>query len=812
MSARVCSHMPQRRLAPRVLAVALALSAPWAVTAQTSPSWTVTDLGTLFGQPLAGRAVNDRGQVTGAVILGTAGMRAFVWQDGAVVDLGTPGGTLSSGFGINSDGAVAGWGTNAANVVRAFVFDGVGLNALGTLGGSESRAFAVNDALQVTGEASVAGDIYTRAFRWQEGQMVDLGHLGGQWSSGTAINGAGWVTGFSSTAAGEEHAFIHDGDVMRDLGTLGGTISRGLAINDRGQVAGSSELASGDFRAFVWSDGRMSSLGTLGGASSAAFAINEAGWTAGTATRANGEARAFLHSRGRMHDLSEVPGVPGTGWVLRRALSLNNVGQLVVEGELGGESRTALLTLNTTVWDGGPGASWDDAANWSCGIAPNRNTHAVIEAASSRRLLGPTGAVETQRLTLGGLPWVTAAVTTLELAGGEITFVPSGSPGATITSRGELAGRGTLRFTGGGSVTNEGRVVAGDINIVGASLDNLGTLEGAGRIGAEFGVLNFGGRVVPDAGARLRIDASLDNYLGVVEARRAELDIAGSFTNYDRVVVLDGTLRARDLNNFARIDISSGHSDVFGPLLNQSGARVAVSGEGQATFWDRFENFGELRVAAGAVATFFGDFQARGGSTSTGTGTRYFEAGYSVGDSPGIAHDEGDVLFGSAAIVVMELGGETAGAGDGFHDKLVVEGRLGFGGTLVLVSWGSFEAQAGHRFDLFDWGTVEGAFSAIDTRGLVLAAGTWLDTSQLAIDGSVRVLAVPEPAAWALWAAGMAGIWVHGRRRRQAGPLTMPSARTGRRACVDREPTRGYGENQTRLRNAEGHESEGGTT
>ena len=70
--------------------------------------------------------------------------------------------------------------------------------------------------------------------------MTDLGTLGGMYSHGLAINTAGQVTGDASVA-GEvsDHAFRSDGTTMTDLGTLGGANSSfGFAINTAGQVTG----------------------------------------------------------------------------------------------------------------------------------------------------------------------------------------------------------------------------------------------------------------------------------------------------------------------------------------------------------------------------------------------------------------------------------------------------------------------------------------------------------------------------------------------------------------------------------------------
>lgn len=77
---------------------------------------------------------------------------------------------------------------------------------------------------------------------------------------------------------------------------------------------------------------------------------------------------------------------------------------------------------------------------------------------------------------------------------------------------------------------------------------------------------------------------------------------------------------------------------------------------------------------------------------------------------------------------------------------------------MVLLSWDGFEARAGRRFDFFDGGVLAGGFDAVDASGLRLVAGTWLDTSTLAVGGSVRMLAAPVPAVWVMWLARLGAL------------------------------------------------------
>jgi probable HAF family extracellular repeat protein len=605
--------------------------------------------------------------------------------------------------------------------------------------------------------------------------MTDLGTLGGSSSSGGAINHFGQVTGGAYTSGGAVHAFLYRNGAMTDLGTLGGSYSTGSAINHFGQVTGSASIANGADHAFLYNNGGMTDLGTLGGSSSNGQAINNAGQVTGYATTAGGAEHAFLFSNGQMHDVNSFNGVAGMGWTLRNAAGINDVGQIVGSGFVPAGTRAYVLTLNTTVWGGAPNASWDDAANWSYGIGPNKNTHVYIEPVGSRTVLGPTGAVDLKRLTIGGNPADGSAIATLKLNGGQINLLSDTNvslaltAGLELTANGVLTGQGTIRNgnVNGFNFSSYGRIVADDVSLKRMDVSNHGTIEGDGRLAASL-IYNDGGHIrIAHAGDRLKLDAEVINYVGAIDVIRGEVEITGELKNESQVNLRDGILRTDTFKNFGRFEISSGASDVFGSVSNEDIGRIIVSGQGQVTFWNTVESYGELRVSNGAVATFFGDFYARTNKL-TGTGSKYYEAGYFIGNSPGVASDEGNVAFGSEAFVEVEIGGLAAGNGDGFHDKLIVLGDLGLDGTLKLVSWKGFTGQAGESFDLFDWGTLSGTFDNIDSSGLLLAAGATLDTRRLYIDGTISVTAVPEPETWAMLLVGLGLVGWTVRRRRNA--------------------------------------------
>jgi probable HAF family extracellular repeat protein len=680
-----------------------------------------------------------------------------------MTDLGTLGGASSYGYGINASGQVTGYANLAGNAAQhAFLTSGSTMTDLGTLGGGLSRGAAVNASGQVAGTSNGQ-----TAFIYDGAGMFGLGTLGGIDSFGLGINATGQVTGVSLTASNIEHAFIYRNGAMVDLGE--GT---GYAINDAGQVAG------GTYHAVLYSNGGRYDLGTLGGLYSGAYAINSAGQMTGFAdVLDNSFPHAFLYSNGVMRDVNTFSGVAGSGWALRFGQGINNAGQLTGYGiNAAGQTRAFLLTLDTTVWESSASGSWDSPLGWSAGIAPNRNTVASIDPTRSLTVIGPAANVDVKRLTIGGDASGNTGIATFSLNGGTITVLGSSGGFTTITARGVLTGDGTIN----GAVVNLGRVDAVNLTLTGG-LANQGLVSGNGRLNTDLS--NFSSATVRvDSGQRLQLFGNAHVNNGTIDLSGGEIQVTGPLTNnaVGRVLINSGRLMVNSsLSNGGQVLVSFGTSSVFGAITNVSGGKIILSGNSNTTFYDALDvkSGAELRVSNGSTGVFFGPVQQRSGALFTGSGTKFYEGGLSVGGSPGLGTDGGDVNFGAGNLYLGEIGGITActdacdsndALRNSSYDKYVVAGRLTFGGTLKLLSWQGFSGRVGQSFDLFDWGSSSGSFDAIDASGLALADGTVLDTSRLYVDGTVSVQAVPEPQMFALLLAGLAAVGVVARRRSPA--------------------------------------------
>lgn len=323
-------------------------------TVSAEVRYTVTDLGTLGGNSSNAQSINNFGVVAGYAATSSGQSHACLWADGQIADL-IPDRNKSAGLAINNLGQVAGAFEKPEDnaMSRAFFFDGTTLVDLGTLGGTESIAFDLNDLGQVVGYSRMGMNnpdpISTQAFVWQNGVMVGLGTLGGSVSYAYGINNKGEIVGEASTDS-QTHAFVWKDNVMTGLGTLGGTWSEAHAINEASQIAGVSEISDGFWRAFLYRDGSMQNLGTLGGDISWAIGINNLGQIVGYSDLITGndlsdfsDYRAYLWENGQMIDLNTL--IDGnSGWNLFSAYSINDLGQIVGEGIINGQTHAFLLT------------------------------------------------------------------------------------------------------------------------------------------------------------------------------------------------------------------------------------------------------------------------------------------------------------------------------------------------------------------------------------------------------------------------------------------------------------------------------------
>lgn len=314
--------------------------------------YSVADLGTLGNPNGSGAsALNGAGDAVGyAFVAGSTYLHAVVNHRGTLSDLGTLGGSQSWARAINVRGDVVGWSYPAGSTEqRATLWTNGVPVGLGTFGGTFSDAHDINDAGVVVGSSfNTAG--LERAF-WWNGSLHDLGTLGGTQARAYAINNWGDIVGMAAPPSNDRfHAFLGKaGSPLYDLGTLGGRTSHAYDVNEFGHVCGWSQSGGdpAESRGFFWGDGVMKQIGTAGGQYSAGFALNDRDEVVGMTSRADGQYVAFLWRNGVLSDLNTL--LPaGTGWMLERALDIDEHGVIVGEGKLNGERRAFMLAPSST--------------------------------------------------------------------------------------------------------------------------------------------------------------------------------------------------------------------------------------------------------------------------------------------------------------------------------------------------------------------------------------------------------------------------------------------------------------------------------
>jgi probable HAF family extracellular repeat protein len=306
----------------------------------------ITDLGTLGGTISYAFGVNIHGDVAGSSTTPSGAEHAFLYHNGVMSDLGVlnAGDTFSRAYGINDPGVVVGQSNGATS--SPFYYSAGQLHFVGSLGGNYGFASKINAAGQIVGISADQNGV-THAFRYTSGTMTNLGSLSAahDYSIAGGINSSGDVTGYSTTSASNYDAFLYHAGSIQDLGNLYSN-SRGFGINDAVYVAGASVIdAAGDEHAFLWHAGVMMDLGTTGGAvTSQGLNINSLNQVVGTLGFGAGLTnRGFLWSNGVMTDVNNL--LPAnSGWILRDAQAINDLGQIVGFGNIGGQQHAYLLS------------------------------------------------------------------------------------------------------------------------------------------------------------------------------------------------------------------------------------------------------------------------------------------------------------------------------------------------------------------------------------------------------------------------------------------------------------------------------------
>ena len=185
------------------------------------------------------------------------------------------------------------------------------------------------------------------------------------------------------------------------------------------------------------------------------------------------------------------------------------------------------------------------------------------------------------------------------------------------------------------------------------------------------------------------------------------------------------------------------NSRVYEGSLAKFGAG-ALTLTGNNSFAGGTDLFGGTLVAASAHALGTGDVDVFGGKLATRSASTV-----AIG---------GDLKLGSGSILDL-------GLGPGGHTLLLdVDGRMTFGGMLTISFLDGFLGAG--LYDLFDFGSFEGAFSSFAFEGLSSSYVASLVFGANGVD--LNVAAVPEPETYAMLLAGLGAMGWAARRKKRA--------------------------------------------
>jgi len=651
------------------------------------------------------------------------------------------GGTVNA-----SSGAAA----SVGDVDVGTVGDVAGTSAFFTISGAGSSVTQIGNSTLTVGSASgLSGTL----------SLIDGGTPIEGFATGTGLTRIN-PTGLIDINPGGSTSFRANGDVLVDGGILqrqSGSFSwapgKTMTVQNGGRVLlGNQTTIVSDNSIYVTGNGSLLSLsdGELVLSNDSELHI-----ATGGAFMATGNSMLMLNDTSVVNitDGIAVLGnlVANGGAVNFNSGSLSYGGDLTVGsgGLLGSDlvlasNRTLSLSGNTTV----------DSFHALTLDGGTLNTSSLVVNGTFLFNSGTLGITGAEGLTIGnGGP----LETTLALGAGRTlrvthtTTVNSGSilaidDGASFSSE-TIANNGTVALNGVTSVLS------------GTTFNNAGLLHGEGRVVAAF-ANQTDAEVRAETGELLTFEGAQNDNAGRINLLGGTVEFDQSLTNGETGQVLGhGNLIVGGLGitNHGQMVFSNATSSVFGDLVNDTGddaKGITVTGNANMTFWDDVTHNADslLKVSSGSSATFLGTFDGTG--SIVGGGDVYFEADLTPGSSPAEVTYDANVYFGNEATANMEIAGIMLGTQ---YDRLIVSGELHFGGTLEVTTISSFVPGVGDSFDIFDWGTADGAFATLDLPAL--EENLMWNAEQLYITGTLRVVLAGDYNGNGIVDAGDYTVW-----------------------------------------------------
>ena len=579
-------------------------------------------------------------------------------------------GTAYVGYGTPSVGTVVlAWGgTWSCSTVY------VGVSGSGTVTLDDGGELAVSDSLNIGPDGRIdveGGTLSFGTFGEIEGTLnfstgtLHLTAADLRFASGEPLG--------SSMSFQSDQALVVDGEISvapgSQLTASGGSVRAGELVNE-GTLS-------------IWSGGQIASDNSLSNAGNLTMTD---GVIAGPGTLTN-EMSGSIWAGGAIDASLVNYGTVSLSGVLTLGGATTNYGTISVSSSQTLRQDGTMANRGLIDLMGGAIAGGGSLTNEPGGVI--RGGSGISAAVTNRGLIHANG---TSTLLLGDLSGGNAA-------SGELRI----DDGAGLSVLTPFDNAGVVRLLGGGSqlageaVANTGTIVG--LGRVANDLDNDGQVRAAGDgslILAGAITQRPGGMIEVGAGSNLLASAGLADNQGTIVLRGGAFDNNARALTNSGLVTGSGTLRTGGLTNDGHVGVAAGGLDVIGPVLHN----------------------GTADVQAGAAATFYGSVAGPG--SFGGAGEVVFLAGYSPGSSPGVIDFGGDLTFGAAGALKIELANaDNSDPLSPRYDALAVAGDLHLAGTLA-IDWLPIDLDATSRFGgiytiLSYHGTRTGTFAGIDS-------------------------------------------------------------------------------------------------
>lgn len=660
-----------------------------------------------------GNAIALTGTLSGSGSLvkrGAGTLQLMANNSGFSGDLYVNGGTLELG-----DTGAAGTGTiHAVNPTIAFAADGT---------------YANNVSLEVASPASANGTV----FRNTSGHVVTLS---GAITTGTGnnINGDAVAIDQYVTFSGGPFALTNAGNNWTGDTTIDSDAA--LALSGGASIANSARLVNNGIFDIAGAGG-VASVASLAGSGVVTLGDNTL-----TITHANDTFAGTIAGAGGLVLGAGTQTLSGTNSYTGGTVLSDGTLALAGDGTLGDTSGT------TTVIGGG-----------------------TLD-------LGGTSQVQNGGVTLAGgtiQNGTLASSSTFALQGGTVSATLAGT-GGVHQSSGTTTLSGTNTYTGGTVVSGGTLALTGSGAVVSSSLTVDGTFDISGIADQGTSVVDLDGSGSVVLGSKaLTVSAGTGTFSGVLSGAGqfglsgGTLTLTGANSYSGGTTIAGGTLKGTSTSlqgailNDSALEFIQATDGTYAGSITGTGT-LAKSGSGALTLTGSSAIGGATIVSAGRLAVngtlATGGLTVANGAVLSGSGTITMAsdgilavssgATLAPGNSPGTLMVNGSVTLASGSTMAVDIDGASwsAGGGAGSYDRLVVNGTVTLGGTIVPTLRGitgaatnSYTPALGSRYTVVSATAVKGTFDTVVQPASGLAANTRFDA--LYTDTTAQLVVTP---------------------------------------------------------------------